>query len=147
MITEWGKVSHIPQAVIAAADEIKHLNYKTTNPSKFRKATLTEEMAGEMMQEISQRIGVDPSALDYVYFSACKGAQPHTDDLDPAKFTSRTFVVPVILPAGNTVIIAEEVSAKAQLGHIYEFNHEKIHSMTVEDPDSGCVVIMIAIKH
>lgn len=81
-----------------------------------------------------------------MYFSAAKGAEPHTDMLDPDKFASRTFIIPVILPQGDTVIRAEIDSQIAQLGNIYEFDHEKIHSMTVEDSESGCVVIIIAIE-
>lgn len=147
MIKNWGKISAIPEAVILAADQIKHLNYKTTTPAKFRKNTLTEDIAGSLMAEVSEVIGIPKSSLDYVYFSASKGAEPHVDMLDPNVFTSRTFIIPVILPKGDSIIIAEKASEVAQLGYIYEFNHEKEHSMTVEDTESGCVVIMIAIKH
>lgn len=145
MIQQWGAVT-VPASVVAAADKIKHLNYKTTTPAKFRKNTLTEDLAGEMMAEVATRIGIDQSSLDYVYFSAARGAEPHTDILDPAMFTDRTFVIPVILPQGSSVITAEEASAEVKLGHIYEFNHERTHSMTVEDTESGCVVIMIAVR-
>jgi hypothetical protein len=52
----------------------------------------------------------------------------------------------VILPPGRNIITAEDATADVELFHVYEFNHEKIHSMTVEDTTSGCVVIMVAIK-
>lgn len=146
MIIHWGSVSSIPQAVFEAADKIKHLNYKTTTPAKFRKNTLTPDIAGTLMSEISTIINIPQDSLDYVYFSAAKGAEPHTDMLDPDKFASRTFIIPVILPQGHSIITAENDSQIAQLGNIYEFDHEKIHSMTVEDSEGGCVVIMIAIK-
>lgn len=145
MIHQWGEVS-VPARVIAAADQIKHLNYKTTTPAKFRKNTLTEDLAGDMMAEVAARIGIEQSSLDYVYFSAARGAEPHTDILDPAVFTDRTFIIPVILPQGRSVITAEKASAEVALGHVYEFNHERTHSMTVEDTESGCVVIMVAIR-
>ena len=145
MIHQWGEVS-VPAQVIAAADQIKHLNYKTTTPAKFRKNTLTEDLAGDMMAEVASRIGIEQSSLDYVYFSAARGAEPHTDILDPEVFTDRTFVIPVILPHGRSVITAEQASAEVFTGRIYEFNHERTHSMSVEDTESGCVVIMIAIR-
>lgn len=93
MIQQWGAVT-VPASVVAAADKIKHLNYKTTTPAKFRKNTLTEDLAGEMMEEVAARIGIDQSSLDYVYFSAARGAEPHTDLLDPAVFTDRTLLFP-----------------------------------------------------
>lgn len=145
MIQHWGTVS-VPASVIAAADQIKHLNYKTTTPAKFRKNTLTADLAGDLMAEVAARIGIEQSSLDYVYFSAARGAEPHTDILDPVVFTDRTFVIPVILPKGRSVITAETASADVAIGAIYEFNHERTHSMTVEDTESGCVVIMIAIR-
>lgn len=146
MITFHGKVS-IPSIVIDAADEIKFLNYKTTTPAKFRKNTLTEEMASELMDEIAELINIAKSRLDYVYFSVCKGAEPHTDILDPLYFTETTFVIPVILPSGHSKITAEAFSMYVQVGGVYEFNHEKTHSMILEDTENGCVVIMVAVKH
>lgn len=145
MIREWGNVT-VPERVTMAAEQIKHLNYKTTTPVKFRKNKLTEDLAGDLLTEISDRIGVSRSLLDYVYFSVAKGAEPHIDALDASIFTDRTFVIPIILPKGDSIITAEEASVVARLGYIYEFNHERIHSMTVADTESGCVVIMIAIK-
>lgn len=146
MITHHGTVS-IPEAVIAAADPIRMLNYRTTTPARFRKNALTADIADGLMDEISQRIGVARERLDYVYFSAAQGAEPHTDLLDPAVFTSHTYVIPVILPDGRTIITAENARMQVELGGIYEFDHERIHSMSVEDPTSGCVVIMVAIRH
>lgn len=73
MIQQWGEVS-VPAPVIAAADQIKFLNYKTTTPAKFRKNTLTEGLAGDMMAEVAARIGIEQSSFDYVYFSAACGA-------------------------------------------------------------------------
>jgi len=148
MIRTWGSVGgNITDQMIKVADTIKHLNYKTTTPAKFRKNYLTEDLAKDLMKEVSTIIGVDQTKLDYVYFSAAKGAEPHTDILPPEIFTPRTFIIPVILPTGKSVIIAEEDRVEANFGEIYEFDHEKIHSMELEDTESGCVVIMVAIKH
>ena len=136
----------IPQGVIDAADPIKHLNYRTTTPVRFRKNTLTADIAGGLMEELAWLIGVSSDRLDYVYFSVARGAEPHVDQLDPQVFTSHTWVIPVILPKGHTRIFAENDVMVAMLGGVYEFNHERVHSMTVEDQDSGCVVIMVALK-
>lgn len=145
MIKFHGTVSNLNPQLIAAADSIKLLNYKTTTPTKFQKRTLTEDLAKDLMDEVAEILELPRSSLDYVYFSACNGAEPHVDQLDPEKFTDRTFVIPVILPSGVTTIYAEDQSMDVELGGIYEFNHEKIHSMSVEDTESGCVVIMVAI--
>lgn len=83
--------------------------------------------------------------LDFVYFSVCKGAEPHIDLLDKNKFEPTTFVVPIILPNGESIITAEDERIVVELNNIYEFNHEKIHSMVLEDTESGCVVIMVAV--
>lgn len=99
------------------------------------------------MAEVAARIGVAQEKLDYVYFSAAQGAEPHTDLLDPATFTPHTFVIPVILPRGDNIIEAEGHEVTVELGGIYEFNHERTHSMTVGNTADGCVVIMVAIKH
>lgn len=145
MIILHGRVD-IPDAVIAAADPIRMLNYKTTTPARFQKNTLTADIAGPLLDDIADRIGVDRERLDYVYFSAAQGAEPHTDMLDPAVFESNTYIIPVILPAGRTVIMADGMEVVAELGEIYEFNHEVTHGMTVEDTESGCVLIMVAIR-
>lgn len=146
MITTHGTVE-IPPAVIAAAHPIRMLNYKTTTPARFRKNALTQDIALGLMDDIADRIGVERDRLDYVYFSAAQGAEPHTDLLDPEIFTPHTYVIPVILPEGRTVITAETAQMDVELGGIYEFNHEREHSMSVDDTESGCVLIMVAIKH
>jgi hypothetical protein len=76
----------------------------------------------------------------------CNGAEPHTDLLDPAVFEDTTYVIPVILPTGTSIITAEDVYVVTQPGHVYEFDHTKLHSMVLEDTSSGCVVIMVAVK-
>jgi hypothetical protein len=147
-IADLGTVSHIPEAVIAAADTIKLLNYKTTTPAKFRKNELTEELAGPMLDELADIIGVPKDRLDYVYFSCCRGAEPHTDQLPRERFGPMTYIIPVILPKfGSALITAGIVSKVVEVGGVYMFNHEQIHSMTLEDNESGCVVIMVAVKH
>jgi hypothetical protein len=145
MIRFYGTID-IPFQVINAADEIKHLNYRTTTPVRFRKNALTPDIAGGLMSTLAEFIGVTVDRLDYVYFSVARGAEPHVDALDPEKFTSHTWVIPVILPKGHTIIHAEHDSMVAKVGGVYEFNHERVHSMHVEDTESGCVVIMVTLK-
>ncbi|AXQ68956.1 hypothetical protein HOU00_gp169 [Caulobacter phage CcrPW] len=145
MITIHGKV-YIPEAVIAAAEPIRMLNYKTTTPARFQKNTLTADIAGDLLDDIANLIGVARARLDYVYFSAAQGAEPHTDLLTPEVFQSNTYVIPVILPTGRTVIEAGNAEVEAKLGVIYEFNHEETHGMTVEDTEGGCVLIMVAVR-
>lgn len=146
MIQYHGTVP-VPTALIEQADAIKLLNYKTTTPERFRKRTLTEEVGGPLLTSLADILKVEPKRLDYVYFSVCKGAQPHVDALDPLVFGPTTLVVPVILPKGRSIIEAEGAEAEVHVGGVYEFNHERIHSMTLEDTESGCVVVMVAVRH
>lgn len=136
---------NIPISIIENAETIKFENYKTNVPSKFQIRQLNHYDI-ELMDELSKIIYIDKEYMDFVYFSVCKGAEPHTDLLDPNVFLSKTFVIPVILPKCKSVITVEDEKIEVKLNHIYEFNHEKIHSMELEDMESGCVVIMVAVK-
>lgn len=141
----WGFLE-VPRRLVEEADKIKLLNYKTTTPTKFRKNTLTKDIGGPLMAALAALTGLPEDKLDYVYFSVCKGAEPHVDTLDPEVFTETTFVIPVILPKGDSIITAGQSSIICGVGGVYEFNHEMTHSMTLEDNESGCVVVMVAVK-
>lgn len=141
-IINHGKMN-IPQSIVDNATSIKYENYKTNTPKRFQ---VHQENNDAVLESISSIANVDKSQLDFVYFSVCKGAEPHIDLLDPAVFEPRTFVIPVILPNGKSVITAEDETTVVALNNVYEFNHEKIHSMSLEDNESGCVVIMVAVK-
>lgn len=136
------------QPLYNAAGKIKHLNYKTTTPTQFQVNHLTEEVIGpNLMINLALRVNIPVEKLDYVYFSCCKGAEPHVDALNPNKFTDRTFVIPVILPKrGPALLRAESVWTELEVGMVYEFNHEREHELVLEDTESGCVVIMVAEK-
>lgn len=141
-IRNHGEV-YVPEIVVKNAEGIKFQNYKTNTPGKFQ---VQRDMDSKFMYLLSQHIQLDYKSLDFVYFSVCKGAEPHVDQLDPAVYEPRTFVIPVILPQGKSIITAEDEQEEVKLNHIYEFNHEKVHSMELEDTESGCVVIMVAVK-
>lgn len=137
-----GKVE-VPQEAIDHADTIKLENYRTNTPAKFQVRTLTG--CDRLMERLAEIAGLPRKRLDFVFFSCCKGAEPHTDLLNPEKFENRTFVVPIILPAGRSVVFADGAWAEVQVGGVYEFDHTKTHSMTLEDTESGCVVVMVAV--
>lgn len=142
MIKFHGIVS-LPEDVVKHADNIKFENYKTNTPTKFQ---IRSFVGGEdLMESLSKLIDVPKERLDFVYFSVCKGAEPHVDKLNPEKFTDTTYVIPVILPKGKSVITAEKQEVEVELGGVYQFNHTKIHSMNLEDTESGCVVVMVAV--
>lgn len=142
MIECHGKAS-IPAETIEYADKIKLENYKTNVPEKFQIRCLTG--CDDLMKQLAEKIGLPKNRLDFVYFSCCKGAEPHTDKLNPNKFEDTTYVIPVILPKGKSVIVATGKEMEVELGGIYQFDHTKVHSMHLEDTESGCVVIMVGV--
>jgi len=143
-ITHMGQVV-VPQSVIDHADTIKYENYKTNKPLAFKKHVV-EPSYEAFFKEIASLIQCEPEVLDIVYFSVCKGAKPHTDQLDPNKFTYTTYVIPVILPTGESYITCNDEKRTVELFNMYRFNHAQVHSMTLEDNESGCVVLMIGIR-
>lgn len=136
MIKNIGQVN-IPESVILNADKIKFEHYKVNSPSKFQVHTLDDKI---LINDLSKLIDIPIEKLDYVYFSVCKGAEPHIDLLDPKKFTNITYVIPIILPKGISTITAENNTIIVNLGNVYQFDHTNIHSMELEDTESGCVL-------
>ena len=134
----------VPANIVAHANTIRFENYKTNTPAKFQKHFDDEAKNEVFKQQLSALMNIDPDNLDYVYFSVCQGAEPHTDQLDPHQFADITYIIPVILPQGDSVITALNDSATVELGGVYSFNHTETHSMILEDNESGCVVIMAA---
>jgi hypothetical protein len=127
------------------AEGIKLQSYKVNTPKKFHVHPM-HVYAGEVLkQHLSYLVNVPVSRLDFVYFSCCNGAEEHVDLLDPAKFEPTTFVVPIILPRGKSTITADGVTLEVEVDQVYEFNHELPHRMDLEDTESGCVVLMVAV--
>lgn len=144
MIHYHGKIE-IPQGLLDHADAIKFENYKVNKPGKGQvRHKLIEYM--RFTEDLRRLVGLPAERLDFVYFSCCKGAEPHVDQLPSEKFHDTTYVIPVVLPRGRSVITAEGCEAVVELGGVYQFDHTKVHSMKLEDTDSGCVVIMVAIR-
>lgn len=139
--------TYIHQSIIAHAHTIKHENYKTNTTKQFQKHQGLTSDCAKFMALVGGKINIHPSKMDMVYFSVAKGAEPHTDLLDPNVFTNITYVIPVILPKGDNTIYADGDSAVVDVGRIYRFDHTKTHSMTVANEEDGAVLIMIAIKH
>ena len=143
-IKNHGSIS-IEPTMLQTADSIKYQNYKTNTPKQFQINSFHYTESSRFIFRLSDIVKISPSKLDFVYFSVCKGAEPHIDLLDKNKFEPTTFVVPIILPNGESIITAEDERIVVELNNIYEFNHEKIHSMVLEDTESGFVVIMVAV--
>jgi hypothetical protein len=142
-IIRHGKVK-VGKELIEYAETIKHENYKVNTPKKFQINTVNTEASKKFIKKLAQKVNLRKSKLDYVFFSVKEGAEPHVDGLNPSKFTGTTYVIPIILPEGKSVITAEGESQEVKLFNVYEFDHTKMHSMELEDTDSGCVVIMVA---
>lgn len=141
-ITCHGKID-VDGEIVANADCIKHEHYRVNTPARFQTHS---DINQEFKKSLAERVNTPVECLDFVYFSVCRGAEPHVDQLDPQIFKAKTYVIPVILPQGTSTITAEDETVAVKLNHIYEFNHERVHSMQLEDTTSGCVVIMVAEK-
>jgi hypothetical protein len=128
-----------------AANEIRYLSYKVNTPKRFQTHQLHNLAAQHLMTHLSYIAGVPVEKLDFVYFSVCAGAEEHVDELDLERFTDRTLVVPLILPSGVSTITADGVTMQVELDKVYEFNHQRPHRMDLEDTQSGCVVLMVAV--
>jgi hypothetical protein len=133
----------ISNSIVDYAETIKHENYKVNTPTKFQINKHHSADSEKFVEDLGEVINIDKNNLDYVFFSVCKGAEPHTDALDPEKFTGTTYVIPLILPKGISTITASGQTEEVELFNVYEFDHTKLHQMDLEDNDSGCVVMMV----
>lgn len=137
---------YVPNCFWQYADTIRHENYKTNTPKHFQKHQPYGAYTEDFLERLGNKVGRDPAKLDLVYFSVAKGAEPHVDQLDHDKFEDTTFIIPVILPKGKSIIYADGASWEAKLDEVVEFDHTQTHSMTLEDHETGCVVLMVAVK-
>lgn len=145
MIKYHGQIV-LPSGLLEAAEHIKFQNYKVTKIGKIQKQTPEGVDAEYVMRVLGSFVKRDHTLFDAVYFSACSGADRHIDMLDQEKFEDTTYVIPLILPEGDTIISAQGMSVIVEVGGVYEFDHTKEHEMTVEDDKSGCVVLMVAVR-
>lgn len=145
-ITIHGLVN-VPLELAAAAHEIKHQNYKVNTPKRFHKNAMHEDSCEAMRRDIAALLGAELEKVDFVYFACSQGAKEHVDELDPALFSNKTIIVPLVLPKGKSLFRAQNAKIALSLNTAYEFNHEKPHELTLEDTQSGCVVLMASLKH
>jgi hypothetical protein len=145
MIIDNGPIA-VPWAVYQAAYSVRLQNNKVNTPKNFQRQLLHDLRAAEVVQQIADIAGVPSHKIDYVYFGCCLGAEPHTDALDPAKYTNRTFMVPICMPAdGLKTLTVGGQTIELQLNHVYEFDHTIEHSLFVGDKAAGCTVIMASV--
>lgn len=143
MIRDLGPVP-LPAEAVAYAERVKRESYATNTPAEFQ----VRELAGSaaLADAIAVRAGLlagERARLDLVYFSCCRGAEPHVDRLP--RFEPRTWVVPLVLPPGRAVLRAGEDARDAVLGVVYQFDHTQVHSLELDDAESGCVFAMAAL--
>lgn len=139
-----GKID-IDGLVVGGAEVIRHQNHQISTPVKYQKRTLVGDMRNSVIGQLSTMVGIDAEVLDAVYFSSPNGADPHRDMLSPEEFDARTFLIPVIVPRSGAVLTVGNDDVRVEVGVVYEFDHQTVHSLVVGDT-SGCVMIMVAIK-
>jgi len=144
MIRHHGPIQ-IPAPLREYADTIKLQNYKVNTPAKFQVHPIGGLASARLRMNLGKLLGAPADRIDYVFFSCCNGAEEHVDQLDPQKHGPNTIIIPIILPTGRSTITAQGETVEVQLDHAYDFDHTKPHSMTLEDTESGCVVIMATV--
>ena len=136
-----------PRDVLIYADSIKLDNYKTATIKKFQRRFPDLSGLRLMMDQIALRLSFDDgAAFDPVFFSCGKGAEEHIDQLDPEIYTDTTIVVPLVAPYGHMIFCTDGTRTVLQPNGIYSFVHEKPHSLEFDDTESGCTVLMLAIR-
>lgn len=124
------------------AQGIRQENYKVNTPSKYQKHLGKDPFISE---QLSEMLGCRPERVDYVFFSSKEGAEPHVDKLSLSQYEEKTILIPLILPNGTSKLIVDGWTHELGYFLCYEFNHTQIHSLELEDKDSGCVLIMAAV--
>jgi len=144
-IIDYGLID-IPPSIVEYADKIRHENYKTNTPKNFHKHPGNIADSDLLLKSLAEIISIDNhERLDFVFFSACEGAETHTDLLDPEVFQEITYVVPIIIPH-DSILTCEDTEIVGQPNHVYCFDHNKPHGLTMKDNEFGCVFIMVAVN-
>ncbi len=147
MISVYGKLNHrlIPEVVERYANEVQYENCNSTHHKDYSKHTLTSLKHYNEMEELIKITVDEIRPLDWVYFSAANGAEPHKDLLDPEKFDDITYVIPLVLPKyGKATLVHGTAKINLELYKVYGFDHTLIHSLEVSGNDTGCTLIMAA---
>jgi hypothetical protein len=142
--------------ILIYANSIKDENYKTSTVKQFQRRFPLLDGMSKLIDEIALRIngityagkGLYPLNVDLepVFFSVAKGAAEHTDELDRDIYTDVTIVIPLVVPKGLSELTVGGNSINLQQFGVYLFDHTKPHKLVLEDNESGCTVLMIAIK-
>jgi hypothetical protein len=141
--------------ILIYADSIKHDNYKTSTIKQFRRRFPLMDGMELFLQQIALRIVDMPEIrkltgtllqLEPVFFSVSQGCEEHTDELDPEVYTNTTVVIPLVVPEGKCELTVDGDSLNLVRNGIYLFQHDRPHSLQLDDKTSGCTVLMIAIK-
>jgi hypothetical protein len=128
--------------VMGIAQSIREQNYKVNTPSKYHKHTGNNH---PVIYQLSGMFDCDFNKVDYVYFSSKEGAEPHTDQLSLSKYEEDTILIPLILPRGISTLEVGEWAVTLEPLLAYRFKHTDIHSLKLQDTESGCVMIMAAV--
>lgn len=137
-ITTHSKVSLTGRALTHAKSVVGE-NYKLSTPLEFQKHRSADDI---LIQQIAAVMDWDHTRVDSVFFSCPNGADPHVDKLNLADHSDITAIIPVILPKGKSTLHVGGDSVELEVGRVYSFNHQTLHSLSVENKGKGCVVIM-----
>lgn len=147
MITVYKEVA-VPMGIMGYAYDIRLENYKVNTPTQYQIHDMKLDGTEGVLEQVSALTDIPVEKLDCVFFSVCRGAEPHVDDLDPEKYTGRTFTIPLVQPpSGRVLLKANGAAVDVRPCVVYEFDHTKIHSMELDDKEYGCTVLMIGELH
>ncbi len=122
-------------ALVAFAQSIINENHNILNPKIYLKHRFEDKEFEDQL-----KILIDTDKVDYVLFSSRSGAEEHVDT-HLKHLDIYTYIIPIILPKEEVVLIADKKEYILSIGKPVMINHQIPHSLVVKN-DSPIVLVM-----
>lgn len=122
-------------ALVTFAQSIINENHNILNPKIYLKHRFEDKEFEDQL-----KILIDTDKVDYVLFSSRSGAEEHVDT-HLKHLDIYTYIIPIILPEEEVVLIADSKESILLIGEPIMINHQIPHSLVVKN-DSPIVLVM-----
>lgn len=126
---------HLTNTLIDFANTIKEENHNILNPKIYLKHRLEDPIFEHELKKL-----INCEKVDFVLFSSRSGAEEHVDT-HLTHLDIYTYIIPVILPKEEVVLIADKKEYILSIGKPVMINHQTPHSLVVKN-DSPIVLVM-----